>query len=118
MCDLGPFSLNFPQMIHTPMRINHSVFTRMLYRLVGRDPMAEYYRWLSKFGRVADGHILDFQQDESGLTIFYRYKVANVDYETSQRLSGEQQSRKDAYTPGARVLVRFDPKKPGLSIVP
>jgi hypothetical protein len=118
MCDLGPFSLNFPQMIHTPMRINNIVFTSMLYRLVGRDPMAEYYKWLLKFGRVADGHILDFQQDESGLTIFYRYKVANVDYETSQRLSGEQLSRKDAYTPGARVLVRFDPKKPGLSIVP
>ena len=118
MRDLRPFSLNFPRLIYTPMRLNHSVFTRMLYRLVGRDPMAEYYRWLSKFGRVADGHILDFQQDESGLTIFYRYKVANVDYETSQRLSGEQLSRKESYSPGARILVRFDPKQPGLSIVP
>jgi uncharacterized protein DUF3592 len=100
------------------MRLNRSVFTRVFYRLMGRDPVAEYYKWLSQFGRVADGHILDFQQDESGLTIFYRYKVANVDYETSQRLSGEQMSRKDAYGPGARVLVRFDPKQPGLSIVP
>ena len=100
------------------MRLKHSVFIRMFYRLLGRDPMAEYYKWLSKFGRVADGHILDFQQDESGLTIFYRYKVANVDYETSQRLSHEQQSRKDAYSPGARVLVRFDPRQPGVSIVP
>src|SRR5215475_8185660 len=116
--DLGPFSLDLPRLINTPMRLNHSVFTRMLYRLVGRDPVAEYYKWLSRFGRVADGHILDFQQDESGLIIFYRYKVANVDYETSQRLSGEQLSRKDSYTPGARVLVRFDPKQPGLSIVP
>jgi len=52
------------------------------------------------------------------LTIFYRYKVANVDYETSQRLSGEQLSRKESYSPGARILVRFDPKQPGLSIVP
>jgi hypothetical protein len=104
--------------MRTPMRFNHSVFTRMFYRLLGRDPMAEYYKWLSQFGRVADGHILDFQQDESGLTIFYRYKVANVDYETSQRLSREQLSRKDAYAPGARVLVRFDPRQPGVSIVP
>jgi hypothetical protein len=100
------------------MRLNHNTLTRMFYRMMGRDPVAEYYEWLSQFGRVADGHILDFQQDESGLTIFYRYKVANVDYETSQRLSGEQLSRKDAYAPGARVLVRFDPKQPGLSIVP
>ena len=118
MYDLGPFSLCLPQLIHTPMRLKHNVFTRMLYRLAGRDPVAEYYKWLVQFGRVADGHILDFQQDESGLTIFYRYEVANVDYETSQRLSGEQLSRKDAYAPGARVFVRFDPKQPGLSIVP
>jgi hypothetical protein len=100
------------------MRINHNLFTRMLYRLMGRDPMAEYYKWLSQFGRVADGHILDFQQDESGLTIFYRYNVANVDYETSQKLSGEQLSRKNSYTPGAYVIVRFDPKQPGVSVVP
>jgi hypothetical protein len=100
------------------MRLNHSVFIRMFYRLLGRDPMAEYYKWLSQFGRVADGQILDFQQDEAGLTIFYRYKVANVDYETSQRLSRDQLSRKDAYGPGARVLVRFDPRQPGVSIVP
>jgi hypothetical protein len=100
------------------MRLKHSVFTRIFYRLLGRDPMAEYYKWLSKFGRVADGRILDFQQDESGLIIFYSYNVANVDYETSQRLSGEQLSRKDTYTPGARVLVRFDPRQPSVSIVP
>src|SRR5262245_66566541 len=99
------------------MRLNQSAFIRILYRLVGRDPAAEYYRWLSQFGRVADGHILDFQQDESGLTIFYRYKVANVDYETSQRLSGEQLSHKDDYSAGARVLLRLDPKQQDDSVV-
>jgi uncharacterized protein DUF3592 len=104
--------------MRTRKRLNHSVFTRVFYRLLGRDPVAEYYKWLSQFGRVADGHILDSQQDESGLTIFYRYKVANVDYETSQRLSDEQLSRQDAYSPGARVHVRFDPKQPGISILP
>jgi hypothetical protein len=90
----------------------------MFYRLLGRDPVAEYYKWLSQFGRVADGHILDFQQDESGLTIFYRYNVANVDYETSQQLSGEQLTRKNSYIPGSHVTVRFDPKQPGVSVVP
>ena len=100
------------------MRINHNLFTRMFYRLLGRDPVAEYYKWLSQFGRVTDGRILDFQQDESGLIIFYRYNVANVDYETSQKLSGEQLSRKNSYTTGSHVIVRFDPKQPGVSVVP
>lgn len=100
------------------MRTNHNLFTRMYYRLRGRDPIAEYYAWLLQFGRVAEGHILDSQQDEFGTTIFYRYNVSNVDYETSQRLSGDQMSRKNAYTPGAHVMVRFDPKQPGVSVVP
>jgi hypothetical protein len=90
----------------------------MIYRLRGRDPIAEYYAWLAQFGRVADGRILDFQQDESGLVIFYRYNVSNVDYETSQKLSGDQMTRKNTYVPGAHVIVRFDPKQPGVSVVP
>jgi hypothetical protein len=90
----------------------------MIYRLRGRDPIAEYYDWLTQFGRVADGRILDSQQDESGLVIFYRYNVSNVDYETSQKLSGDQMTRKNSYVPGAHVIVRFDPKQPGVSVVP
>jgi hypothetical protein len=100
------------------MRPNPSLFTRLIYRLRGRDPVKEYYAWLSKFGRVAEGRVLDFQQDELNLTIFYRYKVSNVDYETSQKLSGEQMSRTHLYVPGAQVIVRYDPKNPGVSIVP
>lgn len=100
------------------MRLNRSVFTRIFYRILGRDLLSEYYEWLSQYGRLADAHILDFQQDESGWTIFYRYKVANVDYETSHRLTSEQLSRKDSYAPGSRVYVRFDPKEPRMSILP
>jgi hypothetical protein len=100
------------------MRANHNLLTRMFYRLRGRDPIAEYYAWLAQFGRVADGRILDYQQDESGLVIFYRYNVSNVDYETSQKLSGDQMTRKNSYVPGAQVIVRFDPKQPGVSVVP
>ena len=80
--------------------------------------MAEYFAWLSKFGRVAEGRVLDFQSDESGITIFYSYRVSNVDYETSQKLSSEQLSRKHLYVPGAHAIVRYDPKQPGVSIVP
>lgn len=100
------------------MRSNYNWFTRLIYRLRGRDPVAEYFAWLSKFGRVAEGRVLDFQNDESGITIFYSYRVSNVDYETSQKLSGEQLSRKHRYVSGAHVTVRYDPKQPGVSIVP
>ncbi|MGH9835663.1 MAG: DUF3592 domain-containing protein [Blastocatellia bacterium] len=100
------------------MRSNYNWFTRFIYRLRGRDPVAEYFAWLAKFGRVADGRVLDYQSDESGMIIFYSYNVSNVDYETSQKLSSEQLSRKHLYVPGAHVIVRFDPKQPGVSIVP
>jgi hypothetical protein len=100
------------------MHPNPSLFTRLLYRLRGRDPVKEYFEWLARFGRVADGRILDFQPDESGLTIYYCYNVSNVDYETSQKLSVEQLARKHLYVPGAQVIVRYDNKNPGVSIVP
>jgi hypothetical protein len=94
------------------------MFMRLLNRLRGRDPVAEYYAWLVKFGRITEGHILDFQQDDTGTTIFYSYNIANVDYETSQKLSLEQLKRRHDYTPGASITVRFDPKSPGSSVVP
>jgi hypothetical protein len=95
-----------------------NLFTRILNRLRGRDPVAEYYAWLVKFGRITEGHILDFQQDDTGTTIFYSYHIANVDYETSQKLSTEQMNRRHVYAPGASITVRFDPKSPGSSVVP
>jgi hypothetical protein len=93
-------------------------FIRVLNRLRGRDPVAEYYAWLIKFGRITEGHILDFHQDDTGTTIYYSYNIANVDYETSQKLSSEQLNRRHDYTPGASITVRFDPKSPGSSVVP
>jgi hypothetical protein len=93
-------------------------FTRLLNRLRGRDPVAEYYAWLVNFGRITEGRILDFHEDDQGTTIFYRYNIANVYYETSQNLSFDQVNRSSDYTPGASITVRYDPKNPGSSIVP
>ncbi|MBL8167845.1 MAG: hypothetical protein JNJ50_06815 [Acidobacteria bacterium] len=93
-------------------------FTRLYYRLRGRDPLAEYYEWLMQFGRVTEGRVIDFLQDDVGTTIFYRYNIANVDYETSQKLTPEQLTRSHLYVPGASITVRYDPKNPGSSIVP
>jgi hypothetical protein len=93
-------------------------FIRLLNRLRGRDPVAEYYAWLAKFGRITEGHILDFHQDTTGTTIFYRYNIANVYYETSQKLNFDQLNRSYEYGPGASITVRYDPKNPGSSVVP
>jgi len=91
---------------------------RFYNRLRGRDPLAEYYAWLVHYGRVTEGRVLDSQQDDSGTIIFYRYNIANVDYETSQKLSLDQLTRGQLYVPGASITVRYDPKNPGSSIVP
>ncbi|MDX2042292.1 MAG: hypothetical protein SF097_13640 [Acidobacteriota bacterium] len=99
--------------------MRHNWLVRLYYRLRGRDPLAEYYEWLTKFGRVTEGRVLDAQLDDSGVTtIFYRYNIANVDYETSQKLTADQLQRSQLYVPGASITVRFDPKHPGISIVP
>lgn len=99
--------------------MRHNWLVRLYYRLRGRDPLAEYYEWLVQFGRITEGRVIDLQQDDAGLsTIFYRYNIANVDYETSQKLTAGQTTRGQLYVPGASITVRYDPKNPGISIVP
>ncbi|HKX31161.1 MAG TPA: hypothetical protein VJ302_25960 [Blastocatellia bacterium] len=95
-----------------------NLFIRLINKLRGRDPVAEYYAWLAKFGRVTEGRILDFHQDDTGIIIYYKYKIANVDYETSQRLTPDQLHRRELCVPGVSITVRFDPKNPGSSVVP
>ncbi|MDQ3012305.1 MAG: hypothetical protein M3X11_16545 [Acidobacteriota bacterium] len=62
--------------------------------------------------------MIDTEQDEAGTTIYYGYKIANVAYETSQKLTLNQLTHGQLYVPGASITVRFDPKNPGSSIVP
>lgn len=99
--------------------MRHNWLTRLYYRIRGRDPIAEYYEWLIQFGRITEGRVIDSHQDDTGTTtIFYRYNIANVDYETSQKLTLAQITRGQLYVPGASITVRYDPKNPGSSIVP
>ena len=99
--------------------MRHNWLTRLYYRIRGRDPIAEYYEWLIQFGRITEGRVIDSHQDDTGITtIFYRYNIANVDYETSQKLTLAQITRGQLYVPGASITVRYDPKNPGSSIVP
>ena len=93
-------------------------FSRLLYKLRGRDPVAEYYAWLVVYGRVTEGRIVDLINEDGRSSICYRYKIANVEYETSHTLTPAQIERGHLYVPGASISVRFDPKRPGISIVP
>jgi hypothetical protein len=70
-------------------------------------------------GRITDGTILDITSDSSGEVseIFFTYNISGVDYEASEKLSHEQRGRQHDYAPGASITVRYDPRRPGNSVV-
>jgi hypothetical protein len=74
---------------------------------------------LAKTGRMADGSILDAVSDQDGniLQVVYTYTLAGVQYESSQDLSPAQQQKSHQYAPGRQIIVRYDRKQPGNSIV-
>lgn len=95
-----------------------SRFTLLIARLRGKDPIADYYAWLSTYGRVTEGRVLDLIPGDGETAIHYRYQIGNVEYEAMQPLTADQQRQGHRYSPGANITVRFDPKQPGISIVP
>lgn len=91
-----------------------------LFRRKPSDDEAVFQRaQLLRAGRIAEGMILDVINDTSGAVaqVLYSYSAGGVEYESSQILSPEQLARQHDYTPGSRVTVRFDPRRPGNSIV-
>ncbi len=70
-------------------------------------------------GRITEGTILDNAVDEAGVVteIFFTYNISGVDYESSQTLSHEQRRHQHDYAPGASVTVRYEPQRPGNSVV-
>lgn len=90
------------------------------FRRQKEDPETKRRARLLKLGRIAEGSVLDVQNDEaSGIIthIFYNYIVNGVEYESSQSLDSSQQQREIDYAPGARVNVRYDPHQPANSVV-
>jgi hypothetical protein len=90
-----------------------------LFRRKKADPEVERRARLLQTGRITEGVIIDTGNDDSGAIkqIYFHYEVSGVEYESSQLLSDEQQGREDNYFPGARVTIRFDPHRPGNSLV-
>jgi hypothetical protein len=70
---------------------------------------------LLQTGRITEGTILDTDDEITHIT--YIYTVNGADYESSEFLTEDQQLRPAAYSPGAKVSIRFDPRQPGNSIV-
>ena len=104
------------------LRLAHLMQTtwlkRLIARLQGRDLEAEYWTWVLQHGRITEGRVFEISQDADGSTsVYYHYNLANVAYESSHRLTSEQQARAFKYAPGARVNVRFDPKSPGSAVI-
>ena len=83
------------------------------------DTEAARRELLSRAGRVSEGVVLDVTiTDSNEIThVFYTYNVNGVEYESSQTLDDSQRRRPIDYYPGARITVRFDPRRPANSIV-
>jgi hypothetical protein len=90
-----------------------------LFRRKKADPEAERRSRLLQHGRITEGVIIDIGSDDSGVVrqVYFHYEVSGVEYESSQLLSDEQSSRESDYSPGARVTIRYDPHRPGNSLV-
>ncbi|HEV7905810.1 MAG TPA: DUF3592 domain-containing protein [Pyrinomonadaceae bacterium] len=74
---------------------------------------------LMRTGRIGEGVVLDVTAtDANEIThVFYSYNVNGVEYESSQSLDDAQRQHQADYYPGARITVRFDPRRPANSAV-
>ena len=70
-------------------------------------------------GRIAEGTILDVTCNDAGAVseIFFTYTIHGVNYRATQRLTEEQSQRLQSYIPSANITVRYDPHRPGNSVV-
>lgn len=74
---------------------------------------------LLRTGRITEGNIIDITCDDSGiiLAILFTYTIHGVSYRATQALTEEQRSHLKAYVPAASITVRYDPHRPGNSVV-
>jgi len=74
---------------------------------------------LLRTGRVGEGVVLDVTITDAGdiTHVFYTYNVNGVEYESSQTLDDPQRQHQGDYYPGARITVRYDPRRPANSAV-
>lgn len=90
-----------------------------LFRPKKEDTEADRRERLLRSGRLADAIIFDIVTDDADTIthILYRYEIGGVDYESSQLLDDTQRRRPAQYSPGISVVIRYDPRQPGNSVV-
>ena len=88
------------------------------FRRKKEDPEVARRRVLLEGGRLGEATVLETNADDDGTVMLsYSYTIGGVDYQTSQRLDEQQLLRKYDYLPGARVPMRYDPRRPANSFV-
>jgi hypothetical protein len=88
------------------------------FRRKKEDPEVARRKLLLQGGRLGEATVLETNADDDGnVMLTYSYTIGGVDYQTSQRLDEQQIDRKHDYLPGARVALRYDPRRPTNSFV-
>ena len=88
------------------------------FRRKKEDPEVARRKVLLQGGRLGEATVLETDPDADGnVMLSYSYTIGGVDYQTSQRLDEQQILRRHDYLPGARVALRYDPRRPANSFV-
>lgn len=88
------------------------------FRRPKEDPEVARRSLLLKLGRIGEATVLSADPDSEGnVMLAYSYTIGGVDYEAFQRLDAQQLLRHYDYLPGARVSLRYDPRRPVNSFV-
>ena len=93
------------------------LFSRFKHRSMA-DADEERKRILRVHGRITDGRVVDTYYGPNGEEIaVYVYTLNGVDFESSEILNEDQLRDPIKYAPGAKVAIRYDPKRHGNSLL-
>ncbi|HVS21939.1 MAG TPA: hypothetical protein VHD88_08830 [Pyrinomonadaceae bacterium] len=88
------------------------------FRRKKEDPEIARRAWLLRAGHIGEATVLGTDPDGDGnMMLSYSYSIGGVDYQSFQRLDEGQLQRKQNYLPGARVVLRYDSRRPANSFV-
>ena len=88
------------------------------FRRPKEDPEISRRTLLLRSGRIGEAEILSTDTDADGnIMLSYSYEIGGVEYETCQCQDKQQLLRSYDYLPGARVPLRYDPRRPANSFV-
>ena len=95
-----------------------SLLARFRRKKEDGDPEVARRAMLLRAGRLGEATVLGTDLDGDGNAMLsYSYTIGGVDYQAFQRQDAEQLLRKNDYLPGARVALRYDPRRPANSFV-